>query len=69
VGGGKGMYFVPEVGEEVLVAFENRNPEKSCTIFGIQALLYQKKVSQSTYFGSIQNPSILKSFYPKILQS
>jgi type VI secretion system secreted protein VgrG len=22
------MYFVPEVGEEVLVAFENRNPEK-----------------------------------------
>jgi type VI secretion system secreted protein VgrG len=28
VGGGKGMYFVPEVGEEVLVAFENRNPEK-----------------------------------------
>jgi type VI secretion system secreted protein VgrG len=27
-GGGKGMYFVPEIGEEVLVAFENDNAEK-----------------------------------------
>lgn len=27
-GGGKGMYFVPEVGEEVLVGFENDNAEK-----------------------------------------
>ena len=27
-GGGKGMYYVPEIGEEVLVAFENNNAEK-----------------------------------------
>ncbi|WP_395076426.1 phage baseplate assembly protein V [Flavobacterium sp.] len=27
-GGGKGMYFVPEIGEEVLVAFEADNAEK-----------------------------------------
>ena len=27
-GGGKGMYFVPEVGEEVLVGFEGGNAEK-----------------------------------------
>jgi type VI secretion system secreted protein VgrG len=27
-GAGKGMYFVPEIGEEVLVAFENQNAEK-----------------------------------------
>ena len=27
-GGGKGMYFIPENGEEVLVAFENDNAEK-----------------------------------------
>ena len=27
-GGGKGMYFVPEIGEEVLVAFEAENAEK-----------------------------------------
>jgi type VI secretion system secreted protein VgrG len=27
-GGGKGMYFVPEIGEEVLIAFENDNAEK-----------------------------------------
>ena len=27
-GGGKGMYFIPEIGEEVLVGFENSNAEK-----------------------------------------
>jgi type VI secretion system secreted protein VgrG len=27
-GSGKGMYFLPEIGEEVLVTFENRNAEK-----------------------------------------
>ena len=27
-GGGKGMYYVPEIGEEVLVGFENNNAEK-----------------------------------------
>uniref|UniRef100_UPI003751C2E3 phage baseplate assembly protein V n=1 Tax=Flavobacterium sp. TaxID=239 RepID=UPI003751C2E3 len=27
-GGGKGMYFIPEIGEEVLVAFEADNAEK-----------------------------------------
>jgi type VI secretion system secreted protein VgrG len=27
-GGGKGMYFVPEIGEEVLVGFEDDNAEK-----------------------------------------
>ncbi len=27
-GGGKGFYFVPEIGEEVLVDFENQNPER-----------------------------------------
>ncbi|WP_395074429.1 type VI secretion system Vgr family protein [Flavobacterium sp.] len=27
-GGGKGMYFIPEIGEEVLVGFENNNAEK-----------------------------------------
>ena len=27
-GSGKGMYFIPENGEEVLVAFENDNAEK-----------------------------------------
>jgi type VI secretion system secreted protein VgrG len=27
-GSGKGMYFIPEIGEEVLVTFENRNAEK-----------------------------------------
>lgn len=27
-GGGKGMYFIPEVGEEVLIGFENGNAEK-----------------------------------------
>jgi Rhs element Vgr protein len=31
-GGGKGMYFVPEIGEEVLVGFENDNPEKPYVI-------------------------------------
>ena len=27
-GGGKGMYYIPEIGEEVLVGFENNNAEK-----------------------------------------
>ena len=27
-GGGKGMYFIPEIGEEVLIGFENNNAEK-----------------------------------------
>ncbi|WP_298507068.1 phage baseplate assembly protein V [uncultured Maribacter sp.] len=27
-GGGKGFYFIPEINEEVLVGFENNNPEK-----------------------------------------
>uniref|UniRef100_UPI00286DD043 phage baseplate assembly protein V n=1 Tax=Flavobacterium sp. TaxID=239 RepID=UPI00286DD043 len=27
-GGGKGMYFIPEIGEEVLIGFESQNAEK-----------------------------------------
>jgi type VI secretion system secreted protein VgrG len=42
-GGGKGMYFIPEVGEEVLVAFENNNAEKPY----IQGAMYNGNESSS----------------------
>ncbi|AWG26039.1 type VI secretion system Vgr family protein [Flavobacterium kingsejongi] len=34
-GGGKGFYFVPEIGEEVLVAFEGGNAEKPFVLGGM----------------------------------
>jgi type VI secretion system secreted protein VgrG len=42
-GGGKGMYFVPEVGEEVLVAFEEGNAEKPY----VQGAMYNGNQSSS----------------------
>jgi type VI secretion system secreted protein VgrG len=42
-GGGKGMYFVPEVGEEVLVAFEAGNAEKPY----VQGAMYNGNESSS----------------------
>jgi type VI secretion system secreted protein VgrG len=42
-GGGKGMYFVPEVGEEVLVAFEDGNAEKPY----VQGAMYNGNESSS----------------------
>jgi type VI secretion system secreted protein VgrG len=42
-GGGKGMYFIPEVGEEVLVAFEAGNAEKPY----VQGAMYNGNESSS----------------------
>ena len=42
-GGGKGMYFIPEIGEEVLVAFEAGNAEKPFVL----GAMYNGKESSS----------------------
>ena len=44
-GGGKGFYFIPEVGEEVLVAFEGGNAEKPFVL----GAMYNGSASSSYY--------------------
>jgi type VI secretion system secreted protein VgrG len=48
-GGGKGTFFIPEKGEEVIVAFENNNPTKPY----VQGAIYNS--SQKTSFANENN--------------
>jgi type VI secretion system secreted protein VgrG len=50
-GGGKGMYFIPEIGEEVLVAFEAGNAEKP---FVLGAMYNGKEASNYSTAGNDQ---------------
>ena len=54
-GGGKGFYFIPEVGEEVLVAFEGGNAEKPFVL----GAMYNGSASSSNYYTSGNDQKVI----------
>lgn len=56
-GGGKGFYFIPEIGEEVLIGFENNNAEKPF-VFGTQ---YNGKTNAKSFNSSKNDLKVIQT--------